>query len=529
MASWQPNPIYGSPNGGDFIDDMGQVWPDPEGHLNTPTAAAPAGPQGGGPGVLAGNPLAMPVGAPTPPPLANNPLAMPAAADTPPDPEKILSVGKAAPPNPRDAHPPAPAPRPGNADAADNPPDPVAARAASPFVSVSEGKSSRAGLSDKDRATQEAAQGAAQSQSALANQSSKAAQVAQADLMRKRGDAAVQVGLQGEIDAGRKIEQQQRIAAEVDGRLNSDKIGGAAWSPDRTQIFQGGRGAAFGIAAAIAAMAGGWMMGRQNRATNAFLPSILQMIDDNVSDQVRKNSTMFQQLKEQKGSVGAAIAALKQQQLGYTQQKLNGIAMAQDSDIVRLQAQSAYDKLEAERAKANVEERQHLMQTVTTEHSSRMVANPAAAAQHLPRQLAVRHANNNQFIREWSGLRSELKGLEQSGDLNGYLGTFATHGANWVQSHLNGLPQGQQKAAIVMARLEELNHLHTGSTMVGLSAEEKERFGKVGVPEKVRDVSNTYQYFDQLARDKAEENKSFLGAAGSTDAEPDDSGPEASY
>jgi hypothetical protein len=85
---------------------------------------------------------------------------------------------------------------------------------------------------------------------------------------------------------------------------------------------------------------------------------------------------------------------------------------------------------------------------------------------------------------------------------------------------------------MMMARLEELNHLHTGASMVGLSSEEKERFGKVGVPQKARDLSNTYSYFDQLSREKREQIKGNYGADGADgtdDGGGDDLIPEGSF
>lgn len=347
----------------------------------------------------------------------------------------------------------------------------------------------------------------------------RATEQALGDVAQKRREAAAEAAL------------NERIGADVDKRMQA----ASDWQPDRKNMF--GFGAGRGLAAAVAIIAGGWMQGRGQTSTNQFLPFVMKMIDEDVNDQVRTNSANIQFLREQKGDIKAAAAELKKRQLMLVDSELQAKAAAAAAKDPSVQtAIEAYKSTSAaKQAEWDAQQRTALERTVTEQTSHVTTPVHAAAGPRFPSRLAARHATNNQFVREWRNIKAQLKSAEQAGDLNGYLGTVATHGVNWAQEHLNGLPPGQQKAAMLMARLEELNHLHTGSSMVGLSAEEKERFGKVGVPEKIRDVSNTYSYFDELARDKIEDNRAMAGMAGGTgegdeqDIDEGDGGPEGTY
>jgi hypothetical protein len=436
-----------------------------------------------------------------------------------------------APPIGAEARPPDPAhvfasTAPAPAAAQGGAPDPAAAYAASGPAMGTEttSQTTTSGMSDADAKAQRGANASAE-----AAQTQAASSATEQQRLAVKADEAEQTRLLHEAaQQQRKLAAKQSVVDMQEAEVKNKLQAGADWRPDRAELFAGSTGAARGILAAVAVMAGGWMQGRGMTRDNQFMSAIERMIDENVNDQVRHNSSTMQFLREQKGDIQSAAAELKARQMQYAVQKVNARAALSKIPAAQAGVQAFNDAATARTAEWHAEQEKALRKQVSSTISKHTAPVAPVKGAQLPRGLAVRHANNNQFVREWQNIKSQLQGAEQSGDLNGYLGTVATHGANWVQEHLNGLPPGQQKAAILMARLEQLNHLHTGSTMVGLSAEEKERFGKVGVPEKIRDVANTYTYFDELARDKIEENKSFAGGEADP-TELEEGGPEGSY
>ncbi len=441
--------------------------------------------------------------------------AGPELANAPPDPAAAF----------QSSAPPAAVP----SAAPGGPPDPAAAYAASAppavqYATETTTGETTSGMSDKDSAAQRGLLSTAQGAQERATGSEVHAR--QVDLQQQEQEQ--QRLLNEAAQEQNKIASKQAVVDLQESEVKKRLQAGSDWRPDRQQLFEGSTGAARGVLAAVSVLAGALMQGRGMSRDNPFMASIERMIDENVADQVRTNSSTMQFLREQKGDIQSAAAELKARQMQFAMQKMNAKAALSKLPAAQAGLAAFNDSATAKTAEWRAEQERALRKQVSHTISRHTAPVAPAKQQQLPRGLAARHANNNQFVREWKNIRSQLQSAQQAGDLDGYLGTVATHGVNWAQSHLNGLPPGQQKAAILMARLEELNHLHTGSTMVGLSAEEKERFGKVGVPEKVRDVPNTFSYFDELARDKIEENKSFAGqTADESDLAED--GPEGTY
>jgi hypothetical protein len=209
-----------------------------------------------------------------------------------------------------------------------------------------------------------------------------------AQQMQQQSERALATAAAGMADVAAKQAVQDHITEEVDRRLNAGGpnskdaagIGSAYWRPDPTELFHGDHGVLFGISAAVAAMAGAWMQGRGLTKDNQYLNVILKMIDDNVEQQVRQNSSAYQHLKDLKGDAKAAKLELRERQLAYATQQNDGLALRANSEIVQRGAGVIGQKLTAEREKSRLEQQKQLTKTVTNTVQRKMVANPANAA-----------------------------------------------------------------------------------------------------------------------------------------------------
>jgi len=362
MAQWIPKPDMYGQGGGEFIDDTGQVWPDPWGTLNTQAqapvpgvnAGAPTSAGGGGapPGVeeflaLQGNqpePAPAPHEAPgAPGPALGTPEGLGAAMDAPMPTPGFANQQAAA------GGPQAPTPTPGFADTKE---------------STSSGKSEEKGSSGLGDEAQ-ARQGANISRVAETQGAARDAAVVQGNLAADQAAARSELVMADAAQGLEKTAAQIALNDHIQGQVDSKMKAGAEWRPDRTELFHGDRGVAFGITAAIAAMAGAWMQGRGLTGTNPYLPTILKFIDDNANDQVRRNSTTMQFLREQKGDLKAAAIDLKQRQLRYATQRLDGLALKDSSELLRTGVEKTRAEMLAQDAKWEQEKRQALERTET--------------------------------------------------------------------------------------------------------------------------------------------------------------------
>lgn len=364
MAQWIPKPDMYGVGGGEFVDDTGQVWPDPWGTLNT-AAQAPV------PGVNAGAPQGGDMSGGGAPPgveefialQGNQPEPAPAPHEAPAAPGPGLDT-----PEGLASAMDAPMPTPGFADkkaaaGGNEPPAPTPGfanqREGSTFSQGSESGSS--GLSPEAQARQganitEVAKAQGQARDTTAQYNTQAA-----DLAAARSKTIMEDAAQGLEKTAAQIALNDHIQGQVENRMKA----GAEWRPDRSELFHGDRGVAFGIAAAVAAMAGAWMQGRGLAGSNPYLPTIMKMIDDNANDQVRKNSTTMQFLREQKGDLRAAGIELKQRQLRYATQRLDGLALKDQSDLLRAGVEKTRAEMLAQDAKWEQEKRQALERTET--------------------------------------------------------------------------------------------------------------------------------------------------------------------
>lgn len=166
------------------------------------------------------------------------------------------------------------------------------------------------------------------------------------------------------------------VMAETDRRMQA----AADWKPDRAAFFKGENGAARGILAAIAVIAGGWMQGRGQTSTNQFLPFIMKMIDDDVEDQIRTNSANIQFLREQKGDLKAAGIELKQRMWQSVDAELQakGAAAAARDPSAQAAIEAYKSKRAADDARLDAEKRTAIERNVS--RSVSRVTSPAAMA-----------------------------------------------------------------------------------------------------------------------------------------------------
>jgi len=364
-----------------FTDAAGAIWPDPYG-VAAPPASAPPGPVAPpvGPG-MSSDPStvaafqAATAPAPAPPPEAHAPPGLPSREE---DLTDQLNQGATLPPTPKPgfadqaaaggAGAP-PAPQPGIADTLDS------------SSSSSGSEHGSTGLSAE--AQQRQGQNISQVAGGLAGARDATAQYGQlqAQQAEQRSAVLLKEASEGIEKTAAQIALQDEIQRRVDTRMQA----GAAWKPDRAELFHGDSGASFGIMAAVAAMAGAWMQGRGLTGSNPYLPTIMHMIDENVQSQVRSNSQSMQLLREQKGDIKAAIIELKQRQLHFAQLRLDGLAMKDQSDLMRAGVEKTRADMQAQDAKWEQEKRQALERTetnkVTSSFTKEVKPNPAATGE----------------------------------------------------------------------------------------------------------------------------------------------------
>lgn len=275
------------------------------------------------------------------------PLPTPAA---PPDPAQIRANSPNAPA----------APAPGL-----TPPDPAASFAKTQYDTTTSRTTGSSGLSADAQKRAGARLDDVGAKQAAATEADAVARQAKADADVRATEAAVQAAAERRREAAAEQAVNDRIQTDVDRRMQA----AADWRPERKNMF--GFGAGRGLAAAVAIIAGGWMQGRGQTATNQFLPFVMKMINDDVDDQVRKNSANIQLLREQKGDIKAAALELKKRQLMLVDSELSAkasAAAAKDPSVATaIEAFKA--KSAAEQAAWDAEQRKSLERTVTEQVS----------------------------------------------------------------------------------------------------------------------------------------------------------------
>ena len=325
----------------------------------------------------------------------------------------------------------------------------------------------------------------------------RATEQALSDVAQRRREAAAEAALNDHTNA------------EVDRRMKA----ASDWKPDRAAFFKGENGAARGILAAIAVIAGGWMQGRGQTSTNQFLPFIMKMIDDDVEDQVRTNSANIQFLREQKGDLKAAAAELKKRQLMLVDSELQAKAAAGAAKDPSVQAAiEAYkSQSAAAQAKWDGEQRTALERTVTRQTSR--VTSPAAMAG--PGRQSPQAIEAQSRVRQLDRVISTLEQANEAGDLQGIVGWQDKIGANSVQDFFGGLPPGQRRAADALSELEVLNRADWKSEPNGQAVQS--RLSSIGIAKNDRDIPGMLQRLKQIRADRLLDARS-APATDNTDA-----------
>lgn len=106
------------------------------------------------------------------------------------------------------------------------------------------------------------------------------------------------------------IVRNQMVQKSLQGKMQDV----AAFKPDRAQLFEGTAGGFRALSAVFAMALGGALQGLQG-GPNQAVEAIYRTIDDNVKDQVRQNSQVFEELKMRLGDEQSAELALRQKHL----------------------------------------------------------------------------------------------------------------------------------------------------------------------------------------------------------------------
>ncbi len=504
MASWVPNPIYGDPNGGDYIDDFGKKWPDPTGQLRDQPAQAAGAATGT-------NPLALDMGKPPQvDPLAGNSLAMSAPPGAPPAPAPksadglgdITSVGAVVPPDPSEILKTS-----GNAAgaaASSGPPDPAKARAASMpamIPATTTTTDSTTGSQGLDKGSKAAIQGATEEANTAATAAGNA-QVQQltdtAALERKQSTDAYARGVNNYFQAWGERQTQDQIVRDTTARLEEN----AKFKPDRSALFRGDTGLLFGITSAIAAMAGGWMMGRGMTQRNVFLDSITKMIDDDANDQINQNSAVYRELTRKLGSSEAAAKELKARMYQSVNDTIEAQTRFEKADLVQKGAAGVMAQVDAKIAQNKLDAAKMTADTVTrqvqTRTQTQMVPNAAAYG-------GVDVTDPKEYARvgkvsDLSNFASEAESLVKDGTLADNVGWF-DEGWNQTKDLVtrgHSRTPGQARVDALKSRWELLNRADWASEPNG--QETQQRLSAIAFPkndseiplfqQRVREVMN---------------------------------------
>lgn len=470
---WQPNEELYGPGGGDWVDELGNVTPDPYGSLAPGVAQAPPEVSNFIQNVIP-RPAAPPAAAhvtPATPPALNSPAGMSAAMDAPMSPPDLTpgqgnaSLGGAGGP---------PDLRPGQGNIPSMVPQTVR-------ETTSTSGTTTQGMDAASKANVEGATSAANKAVQNAGNVEAANITAQADAQRLQAQQAYGRGVNDYFQQWGQLQTQEAIQAETDRRLQE----GAKFKPDRTALFRGDTGLMFGISAAISAMAGGWLMGQGlTGGKNPYLESIFQMIDDDANDQIAQNSQTMEQLTRIYGDSKAAAKELKARMLQSVNDTIQAQSKFQDADLVqrgaatvmaRVQAEQAKNQMEAAKLTANTVTRQ---QQTTSQTQTKMVQNPAAFG-----GLDVNDAKTvatMQKVGALDDLVREAISLKNSGELAENTGLI-DEAVGGVKRAFHARSPGQKRVEDFKAALQLINRADWASEPNGQAIQQQ--LSSIGVPE----------------------------------------------
>lgn len=465
---WQANEEMYGPGGGDWVDELGQVTPDPYGELNPANAGAPPGVANFIQNVIPkpATPAPAAHAAPAAPAPLSSPQGMAAAMDAPMTPPNLVpgqsnkAPGGGAPPNltPGQSNQPSMIPV---------------------TQTTKESSTTTQGMDKASAAKVEGATGAANAAADKVGALEAGNLNASADMQRQQAQGAYGRGVNDYFQKWGELQVQEQISAETDAKLQE----AAKFKPDRTALFRGDTGLLFGLSAAISAMAGGWLMGQGlTGGKNPYLDSILQMIDDDANDQINQNSATMEQLTRILGDSKAAGKELKARMLGSVSDTIQAQSKFQDADQVQRGAAVVMARVEAEKAKNQMDAAKLTATSVTKQVQSRsqtqMVANPQAYGGLDVNDAKVQARMDK--VGALENLYTTAMSLQASGELADNTGLI-DEAVGSVKRGLRMRNPGQKKVEDFRALLESANRADWASEPNG--QEVQLRLSQIGVPQ----------------------------------------------
>lgn len=203
----------------------------------------------------------------------------------------------------------------------------------------------------------------------------------------ERGEAQAQYGrgVNNYFTRAGEMQTQDEVIRETTSALEN----AAKFKPDRTALFHGDTGALFGISAAVAAMAGGWLMGQGlTGGKNPYLETVMRMIDDNANDQIQANSQVYQELTRRLGDAKAARAELKARMYEAVNSTIEAQSRFNKAQLVQQGAAGVMAEMQKETARNRLEAAKLTGQTKTKTVQSRTQMVPTGVDVTDPREYA---------------------------------------------------------------------------------------------------------------------------------------------
>jgi hypothetical protein len=286
-----------------------------------------------------------------------------------------------------------------------------------------------------------------------------------------------------------QLQTQDEIIREVSTKLEET----AKFKPDRTALFNGDTGLLFGINAAIAAMAGGWLMGQGlTGGKNPYLETVMRMIDDNANDQIQANSTVYQELTRRLGSAEAAKRELKARMYEATNATIEAQSRFNKAELVQRGGAALMAETQKEVARNRLEAAKLTGKSVSTAVQTRtqMVPNPAATG-----GVDVNDPKEYARVGKVSSLQNfaaEAESLIQSGEMAENVGLWD---AAWLalRRPLTARTPGQARLDALRAKWELVQRQDWATEPNGQATQE--RLSLIAFPQNDREIPVFHRLF----------------------------------
>lgn len=310
-------------------------------------------------------------------------------------------------------------------------------------------------------------------------------------LDQRQAQEAYGRGVNQYFETAAQLATQDEVIRETNSRLEQ----AAQFKPDRTALFHGDQGALFGVSAAVAAMAGGWLMGQGlTGGRNPYLDAVFKIIDDNAKDQIAQNGQVYQELTRRLGSAEAAKKELKARQLQALNDTIDAKARFERSGLVQQGAARVQADVQAEIAKNQLEAAKLTGKTATTTVQKKMQMVPNLAASG---GVDVTDPKEYERVGKVAALRdfaSEAEGLAQSGALADNVGFLDGKWA-WIKGAVNARDPKQARVEALKAKWELAMRADWKSEPNG--QEVQARLSQIGFPQNDAEIP----YFLQSVRE----------------------------